>query len=263
MDNGRGHIYDIFFDVSMPLDALRLLTGRRVIPLRDIAMLRLNANIGDIGDNFWEERYKLMKWYDTLVPSEARDTDEMFQILRERCEELASAREGTDVLRIWHGPSSGDICSMAFLMDLVKGRDLTVIDMPLDDMFRFGDLKNAPREVVYRAFSGSSLLTQEKRTDYEKLWKDLSEENAPIRTRYPDGNIAGASDDFFDEEILLKIPDDGCLFSEALRDLEEDRRLDDMGRLFWTRRLRRLTSKGIVEAEYDGDNILESRIRKK
>ena len=40
MDNGRGHIYDIFFEASMPLDALRLLTGQRV----DRKSTRLNSS---------------------------------------------------------------------------------------------------------------------------------------------------------------------------------------------------------------------------
>ena len=263
MDTGRGRVYDIFFDASMPVDALRLLSGRRRIHPDELFILELYANIGDIAENFWEERYKLMSWYDAISPAGSGGTDEKYWLLRARCEAVASAREGTDVLRIWHGVSAADICALAFVLDLVKGRELTMIDMPLDGMFRFSDLADAPREVVYRAFGGSGLLGGRERNYYEELWRSLSEENAPIRTKDPDGNVIGASDDFFDGEILLKIPDEGCLFSEALKDLREDRRLDDMGKLFWTRRLVRLISKGLLEAGNGAGSIFESIIKKK
>ncbi|MBO4360069.1 MAG: hypothetical protein J5822_04255, partial [Eubacteriaceae bacterium] len=190
----------------------------------------------------------LISWYGLLCERPSSQTEDHFYNQREYCESVASAREGTDVLRIWRGTSSKDICSMAFLMDLVRGKDLTVIDMELDSRFRFTDLVSAPQEVIYGAFGGAGLLDEGKRRKYEDLWKELSAQNAPIRTLGAEGNVIGADDGYFDYEILLKIPPGGALFSETVHDLIEDRRLDDMGRLFWTRRLRSLVSNGVLEA---------------
>lgn len=268
MADDRGLIYDIFFDSSVPYTPLKVLTGRSPAgSIRGLILLELYPNIGDIGENFWEERYKLLSWYETLFGISSTDTMTHFYEQKDRCDTLSSAREGTDVLRIWHTSSCRDICSLAFLMDLFKGKDLTVIEMQPEGMLRFSDLSNAPDEVIFRSFAHSGLIGEEKRHFYEKLWEDLSTENAPVRTVDENGNVIGTTDDHFDEEILLKIPPEGALFSEAVKDLVEDRRLDDMGKLFWTRRIRRLISKDIITVtDEDTDRSIypfECRIAKK
>jgi len=243
MDEGK--IYDIFFDPSMPYDALTLLSHRRTSPAGGLMILDLHLEQGDIADGFWDGRRDILFYADSLYRLPSIDSATRLYELKDACERIASAREGKDVLRIWRSSCARDMCGMMYIMHLTEGKDLTVIDMPLTPGLRFGDLSGAPDEVVYSAFSGSCVPGENVRRDWAEKWEKLREENSPVRVLSEDGTVSGRDADCFDDEILLKVPEEGSLLSEALHDIKADRRMEEMGEAFYVKRIRSLISRGL------------------
>lgn len=244
MDDEKGRVYDVFFDVTMPYKTLVLLTGERIAPGNGLCALNLYLNTGDIGERLWEDRFNIIKYFGELYGTDSLEAAKRYYDQKEMAEEIAKARAGKDAVRIWHAASSKDMCSFLFIIYLLKGNPVTVIDMSMDPTFRFQDLVNAPDPAVYKAFSKSMILSDKDRKKYEEQWEKLAAENAPARTVTEDGDIIGIEESFFDDEILLKAMDGEVSVTDLVGDMALDRRIDDMGNLFWIKRIRKLINEG-------------------
>lgn len=244
MSEDRGKVYDIFFDVTMPYRTLTLLTGERIVPGNGLSVLNLYLNTGDIADRLWEDRFNIIKYFGELYGTDSLEAAKRYYDQKDLTEDIRSARAGKDAVRIWHGTSSKDMCSFLYILRLLKGNEVTVMDMSMERTFRFQDLYNAPDAAVYKAFAGCSILSAKDRKKYEDMWDSLSEENAPARTVTEDGTILGIEESYFDDEILLKAPEGEFTLTSLVGDMALDRRIDDMGNLFWIKRARKLISEG-------------------
>jgi len=210
----------------------------------DIYGFNLILDIGGIGDDFIEERKRVLHRFDHAELNQAeRRTKENLERLEELSQRICDGEE----VRLWFGQSPEEMCGMLWLC-----YEMVRCDLPLDKI----NFIKIPLEKLSAGELGdaewSKYATMQTLIDAEEIqfhtsqWESLLEANAPLRV-VVDGCVLSATEDFYDELIWQEIEKVETEFSQP----KLIARLLDAGigiRDSWIRyRLDRFVATGMLE----------------
>ncbi|AEB76330.1 DUF1835 domain-containing protein [Clostridium botulinum] len=180
-----------------------IIKGSRVIAFYD------NLSEGKIGDlRNLEDR---IEWYKNIGCEENISKQDVYEYKRdyERYIKKVSKITNKDIIYIWYGECSADICGMMYALELLKDR-LTKIYLI--------NVSNLIEENQYHAFitrSVSEIMSEDmnKYIEFKKIldedtykyileaWRVLKKENTMLRI-FENGKVKSANKDYFDLDIL-------------------------------------------------------------
>lgn len=168
----------------------------------DIYGFDLILDIGGIGDDFIEERKRVLYRFDHAEPDQAeRRIKENLERLEAFCQRVYDGEE----VRLWFGRKSEDMCGMLWLCYEMVRRDLPLDKVNfiklLGEKLSVGELRDAEWS-QYAALQ--TLIEPEEIQFYASQWEALREADAPLRV-VTDGCVLSATDDFYDEAIWQEI----------------------------------------------------------
>ena len=179
---------------------------KNVVPLggsgADIYCFDFLLHIGGIGDDFLEERKRVLGRFD-YVESEKLQCRIKGRL--ERLEEFCQRVGNGEELRIWFGADSEEKCGLLWLCYEMVRRDL-----PLDkvnfvklskEKLNSGELRD---EEWSRYAALQALMEPDEIRFYASQWKALREADAPLRV-VMDGCVLSATEDFYDEAIWQEV----------------------------------------------------------
>lgn len=164
----------------------------------DIYGFDLILDIGGIGDDFIEERKRVLHRFDHAEPDQAeRHIKENLEQLEVFCQRVYDGEE----VRLWFGRKAEDMCSMLWLCYEMVRRDLPLNKVNfvklLEEKLSAGDLRDEEWS-QYAALQ--TLIEPEEIRFYASQWEALREANAPLRVTV-DGCVLSATEDFYDDLI--------------------------------------------------------------
>lgn len=168
----------------------------------DIYGFDLILDIGGIGDNFVEERKRVMHRFDYAEPDQAeRRIKENLERLEAFCQRVYDGEK----VRLLFGCKAEDMCGMLWLCyEMIRH------DLPLDkvnfiklpgEKLSAGELRDAEWS-QYAALQ--TLMKREEIHFYASQWEALREANAPLRV-VANGCVLSATEDFYDEAIWQEV----------------------------------------------------------
>ncbi|KEI05461.1 DUF1835 domain-containing protein [Clostridium botulinum] len=180
-----------------------IIKGNRVIPFYD------NLSEGKIGDlKNLEDR---IEWYKNIDCEEDISKQDVYQYKRdyERYRKKVSKLTDNDIIYIWYGECSTDICGMMYVLELLKDK--------LPKIYLI-NVSNLIEENQYHAFitrSVSEIMSEDmnKYIEFKKIldkdtykyileeWGVLKKENTMLRI-FENGKVKSANKDYFDLDIL-------------------------------------------------------------
>ncbi|MCH5186110.1 MAG: DUF1835 domain-containing protein [Oscillospiraceae bacterium] len=192
----------------------------------DIFCFPLYLGTGDISeDDFWKKRgeciKKLFDCYNTFEWSD----DKFCDVHRKNLKTLLNkAMQGEDI-RVWYSCNPDELCGLYWFADKIYSSDgltgkVYIVKLPdkLPDgrkiRSNFGWSEAEPWEFCKYSKHGIC-LTEENIKGFAMMWREIREENAPVRAVI-NGRLVGVREDFYDEFIEREIDDETGEFREAV-----------------------------------------------
>lgn len=163
-------------------------------------------------------------------------------------------------IRIWYSDFPTEFCGFLHVCSVLRGLNASVSVVHLPNYFQvqgetrhrfsFGQVENY--EFAY-LLDQERQLSQDEIEFYAKVWDDLVEENAPLRTVIA-GVVHSMQEDYFDNYIFSFIPKDRPF---TANDIDRDTMYQNHGlvNFGWAKyRLRQLYEAGALELIQDGEN---------
>lgn len=189
----------------------------------DIYGFNLILDIGGIGDDFIEERKRVLHRFDHAELNQAeRRTKENLERLEELSQRICDGEE----VRLWFGQSPEEMCGMLWLC-----YEMVRCDLPLDkvNLVKLPDEKLTAgklRDTEWSQYAAQqTLIEPEEIQFYANQWEALREANAPLRV-VVNGCVLSATEAFYDEAIWQEIEkQEGDFYQTKLIDRLLDQRI--------------------------------------
>lgn len=208
--------------------ALEHLRKRReqAVPLggssRDVFCLPLGLSVGDIHrDVLGEERLAFLREFYVLPGDEFRDVaEEMMNTARESLDAVLTRAKLGEPVRVWYSDNPDELCGFCHLMSCLSDEmDIRAVKLPECAENENGYIIHSGwgevlPEHFHRFLPLEVKITPVLRRMYATRWRDLCEENAPLRACI-NGRAASAREDLYDFYILREINRAGEEFHEA------------------------------------------------
>ena len=177
----------------------------------DIYGFDFTLDIGGIGDDFVEERNRVLHRFGYMEPDKAeRHIKNSLERLEAFCQRV---RDGEGI-RIWFGQGPGDMCGMLWLCYEMVRRGL-----PLDKV-NFAELPEEKlsaselRDEEWSQHAALQALMEPKEIQFRaSQWEALREANAPLRVVL-NGCVLSATEEFYDDVIWQEIEKMGGEFRQ-------------------------------------------------
>lgn len=180
----------------------------------DIYGFDLILDIGGIGDDFMEERKRVLHRFDHAELDQAeRRIKENLERLEAFCQRVCDG----EAVRFWFGRKSEDMCGLLWLCYEMVRRDLPLdrvnfVKLP-GEKLSAGELRDA----VWSQYAAlQTLIEPEEILFYASQWEALRDTNAPLRV-VVNGCVLSATEDFYDEAIWQEVEkQDGDFYQTKL-----------------------------------------------
>lgn len=242
---------------------------REAIPLGgnpgDVLALSLGLDMGDIREPLGEARRTFLEG---LFPNDRETADLYWRENLEAAERLRALGPG-DAVRVWADRTPHSACGLLHAASILEktGAAVSVVTLPpwrvrsdnaVETYLGWGEV--AP-ELFGRFRSREELLSPAVLGVLAGRWRELQEENAPLRAVI-NGSVCGVGEDFYDPLLRRHIPEGrtkiGRIIGEVL-----GREKPGIGDVWFSERVRRMLSAGELRmAEEDPEMFYSSTVER-
>ncbi len=168
----------------------------------DIFCFDLVLNIGGIGDDFVEERKRVLHRFDyTEIDVAGRRIKETLDRMEAFCQRV----EDGEPVRIWFGRGVEDMCGMLWLCHEIVSRGLACDEIYAVKLPEEKLSSDEVRDEEFCQFAQlQTLMEREEIQFYASQWEALKAANAPLRVAVRDC-VLSATEDYYDVLIWKEI----------------------------------------------------------
>lgn len=190
---------------------------------RDVAMLKLDLDIGDISDaDGSKEKRKAV--LDELFGQYPGVSDAIWNTNLQGFARLEDAKASLEPIRMWVcAASPAELCGLHLVCRLMEGAEtpLSVVRVPqrvekdncVIEYRSTGDIDAEVLGAIATAYTQP--LSAIQRMPYTSRWCDLARENAPLRASVS-GRLMGVAEDFYDFALRANIPEGECMVARII-----------------------------------------------
>lgn len=180
-----------------------IIKGSKVIPFYD------NLSEGKIKD--LRNLDNRIEWYKTINCEDNISKKEVYEYKRdyERYRKKVLKLTDKDIIYIWYGECSTDICGMMYALELLKDKTpkiylINVSNLIEEDQYHAFTIKSVSEIMskdIHKYIRFKKILDEDTYKDILEGWEVLKKENSILRI-FANGKIKSANEDYFDVNIL-------------------------------------------------------------
>lgn len=193
---------------------------------KDVVYIGTFLDIGDISEDLNSPfRKKIFKNLYSHIYDE-KELEQFFYNEYKDLEKLLSAAKNKAKIRIWKSNTAHSACVLAYISYKLRNIDceITIVSLPerhklaKDTIHFFTSWQEVVPERLHKFLSFERELSDIEKRMESDLWKNLKEENAPLRAII-NGRLISVSEDFYDQFIIRNIPDGEFLMGQLIGSL--------------------------------------------
>lgn len=201
------------------LQKLSLLNGHSSA---EIVPLTLNLDIGELKDfgSGTEGRMEICRLLYGSIP----DVAEEIAIRHEKSlSRLKEAKDSLEPVRIWaRKEDPSEMCGLLFLCNMMEGSEIPLYLVNLPDQIEyeesitiFRNSEEIPPNILIKLSGGFKPLSILQRKIYAAMWKELVQENAPLRA-IVNGKLMSVNSEFYDFALYANVPEEQFTVAQLL-----------------------------------------------